>query len=85
MGCDAVGLRRCGVDEQPVVPQDAAVAEGWVWDTNVHALVESLGWLVDYEPDDWDAIDSLRALVGRRATAAVRDPAIALDAASVSG
>lgn len=39
---------------------DPAVVAGWVFDTNVHALVESLAALVSYEVDDldWDAIDS---------------------------
>ena len=35
--------------------------------------------------NDWDAIDSLRALVGREATAAVRDTAISLDEARAAG
>ena len=30
--------------------------------------------------NDWDAIDAIRAWVGREATAALRDPAVALDA-----
>lgn len=35
--------------------------------------------------NDWDATDSLRALVGREATAAVRDTAISLDEARAAG
>lgn len=35
--------------------------------------------------NDWDAADSLRALVGREATAAVRDTAISLDEARAAG
>jgi hypothetical protein len=47
------------MDEQSGLPQDQTALSGWVWDTNVHALVAALGGLVNYEPDDWDwnAID----------------------------
>ena len=48
----------------------------WIADDHVAAGMHA---------NDWDAIDSLRALVGRRATAAVRDATIALDAANLSG
>jgi PKD repeat protein len=47
------------MQEQAGLKRDSAVG-GWVWDTNVHALVDSLGAVIGYRPDqwDWDAIDS---------------------------